>query len=214
MNTLSNTLQSIVFDLDGTLYVNEGVSDEIEQVACELVAVGRGLTTFQGCQVLRRTRQKLAEDAGSEPALSLVCAELGIELVEFHQALQDRVRPERYLNNDTTLQHLLSSLAERYRLFIYTNNNYPLVQKILALLGVEHLFSRLYTIEFCWQPKPDDAALERVLNDIGGPPESFLFVGDRQHIDLLPPAEKGIATLLVRQVADLLQIHKLLGLLH
>jgi putative hydrolase of the HAD superfamily len=214
MTNLSNTLKSIIFDLDGTLYVNGGVHDEIEQVACELVASGRGLTTFQGCRILRSTRQKLKEEAGSEPALSLVCAELGIELAEFHQALQDRVRPERYLNNDTTLQHLLSSLAERYNLFIYSNNNYPLVQKILALLGVEHLFSRLYTIEFCWQPKPDIEALDQVLNDIGGPPESFLFVGDRQHIDLLPPAERGIATLLVRQVADLLQIHKLLGLLH
>lgn len=214
MSNFSKTLQSIVFDLDGTLYVNEGVRDEIEQVACDLVASGRGLTTAQGCHVLRSTRQKLTEEAGCEPALSLVCAELGIELAEFHQALQDRVRPELYLNNDTALQHLLSSLAERYNLFIYTNNNYPLAQKILALLGVEHLFNRLYTIEFCWQPKPDSQALDQVLNDIGGPPESFLFIGDRQHIDLLPPAEKGISTLLVRQVADLLQIHKLLGLLH
>jgi putative hydrolase of the HAD superfamily len=214
MNNLSNTLKSIIFDLDGTLYVNAGVSDEIEQVACELVASGRGLTTFQGCRILRSTRQKLTEQLGSEPALSLVCAELGIELMEFHQALQDRVRPERYLHNDTALQHLLGSLADRYRLFIYSNNNYPLVQKILALLGIEHLFSRLYTIEFCWLPKPDSEALEQVLNDIGGPPDSFLFVGDRQHIDLLPPAQRGIATLLVRQVADLLQIHKLLGLLH
>ncbi len=214
MSNFSNTLQSIVFDLDGTLYVNEGVNDEIEQIACELVAAGRGLTTFQGGHVLRSTRQKLTEEAGREPALSMVCFELGIELAEFHQALQDQVRPERYLNNDTALQHLLGSLAERYRLFIYTNNNYPLAQKILALLGVEHLFSRLYTIEFCWQPKPDAEALDLVLNDIGGAPDSFLFVGDRQHIDLLSPAQRGIATLLVRQVIDLLQIHKLLGLLH
>ena len=214
MSELSKTVQSIVFDLDGTLYVNEGVSHEIEQVACELVALGRGVTTAQGCQIVRSTRAKLAEQAGREPALSLVCAELGIDLLDFHQALQDGVRPERYLSDDKALQHLLGSLAERYRLFIYTNNNYPLVQKILSLLGVEHLFSHLYTIEFCWQPKPDSEALDRVLNDIGGPPESFLFVGDRQHIDLLPPAERGIATLLVKQTADLLQIHKLLGLLH
>ncbi|APG27600.1 hypothetical protein A7E78_06970 [Syntrophotalea acetylenivorans] len=214
MTSFSNTLKSIVFDLDGTLYVNEGVRDEIEQVACELVASGRGLTTSQGCNVVRSTRQKLTDQTGFEPALSLVCAELGIELSEFHQALQDRVRPEQYLNNDTALQHLLGSLAERYSLFIYTNNNYPLVQKILALLGIEHLFTRIYTIEFCWRPKPDSEALDQVLNDIGGPPESFLFVGDRQHIDLLPPAERGISTLLVRQVSDLLQIHKLLGLLH
>ncbi len=214
MASFSNTLKSIVFDLDGTLYVNDGVRDEIEQVACELVASGRGLTTQQGCEVVRSTRQKLTEQMGCEPALSLVCTELGIDLSEFHQALQDRVRPENHLNYDTALQHLLASLAERYSLFIYSNNNYPLVQKILAVLGVEYLFTRIYTIEFCWRPKPDSEALDQVLNDIGGPPESFLFVGDRQHIDLLPPAERGISTLLVRQVADLLQIHKLLGLLH
>lgn len=214
MNDLSHTLKSIVFDLDGTLYVNQGVSREIEQVAWELVAAGRGLPTAEGSRIVRSARARLTEQAGSEPALSLVCAELGIELPEFHQALQDRVCPERYLGNDATLQHLLGTLAERYCLFIYTNNSYPLVQKILSLLGVEHLFSHLYTIEFCWRPKPDSEALEQVLNHIGGPPESFLFVGDRQHIDLLPPAERGIATLLVQQVADLLQLHKLLGLLH
>lgn len=214
MNDLSHTLKSIVFDLDGTLYVNQGISHEIEQVAWELVAAGRGLSIAEGSRIVDSARARLAEQAGSEPALSLVCAELGIELPEFHQALQDRVRPERYLGNDATLQHLLGALAERYRLFIYTNNSYPLVQKILSLLGVEHLFNRFYTIEFCWRPKPDSEALEQVLNDIGGPPESFLFVGDRQHIDLLPPAERGIATLLVQQVADLLQLHKLLGLLH
>ncbi|MEZ4483403.1 MAG: HAD family hydrolase [Syntrophotaleaceae bacterium] len=214
MRELSKTLRSVVFDLDGTLYVNQELSREIERVACELVALGRGLDTVQGCRLVRSTRAQMTEQSGNEPALSLVCAELGIALPEFHQALQDRVCPERYLENDATLRHLLGALAERYRLFIYTNNSYPLVQKILALLGVEHLFNHLYTIEFCWRPKPDSEALEQVLNHIGGPPESFLFVGDRQHIDLLPPAERGIATLLVQQVADLLQLHKLLGLLH
>ncbi len=45
---------------------------------------------------------------------------------------------------------------------------------------------------FFGQPKPDSAVLDQVLNDIGGPSESFLFVCDRQHINLLPPAEKGL----------------------
>jgi len=51
-----------------------------------------------------------------------------------------------------------------------------------------------------------------VLEDIGGPLESFLFVGDREQIDLTTPAELGIKTLLVRETADLLMIHKLLGI--
>ena len=214
MSDLTHTIKSIVFDLDGTLYVHQGIRREIEQVAWDMVASGRGVSSADGSRIVRSAQARLTEETGSEPALSLVCVELGIDLPEFHQALQDRVRPERYLDNDTTLQHLLGTLAERYRLFVYTNHSYPLVQKILALLGVEHLFSHLYTIEFCWRPKPDSEALEQVLADIGGAPESFLFVGDRKNIDLLPPAERGIATLLVQQVGDLLQLHKLLGLLH
>jgi putative hydrolase of the HAD superfamily len=88
-----------------------------------------------------------------------------------------------------------------------------LTQKILALLGVDGMFRRLYTIEFSWRPKPDADTLERLLEDVGGPPESFLFVGDRQHVDLKIPRAAGIPTLLVSEMADLLQIHKMMGVI-
>lgn len=207
------TLRSIVFDLDGTLYVCPQIADDIERAAIDLVAATRGVTRAAGRDLLRLARRRLTEIRGEEPTLTQTCLDLGIELPEFHGALQKGVHPERYLDHDPVLVALLDSLRERCDLYIYTNNNLALSHKILALLGVQSLFRRIYTIEFTGAPKPDPEAFFQVMEDIGGPPRSFLFVGDRELVDLRVPASLGCATLLVREAADLLQVHKLLGLI-
>jgi putative hydrolase of the HAD superfamily len=212
LTDLSN-IRSIVFDLDGTLYTSEGVAREIGKTAIELVAYARGVSLKKGKGLLHSAKQSLAEILEEEPTLTRTCVELGIEVTELHQALQNQVHPERYLKNDPILYALLDSLQDHCSLYLYTNNSLPLTQKILALLGVEDLFEHLYTIELTWLPKPDPGTLQQVLEDIGGPPESFLFVGDRQQVDLKVPASLGIPTLLVKEIADLLQIHKLLGII-
>lgn len=203
---------SIVFDLDGTLYTQQKIADQIMAAAARLVAESRGVSLKKGGEMIRQARKRLAETHDEDPPLTRTCMELGIEIGDFHRALQDHVTPERFLSYDPALAALLDSLRDQCELFVYTNNSLPLTQKILALLGVEDLFSRLYTIEFTWRPKPDPDALERILEDIGGPPESFLFVGDRKTVDLDPPDALGIPTLLVSETGDLLQIHKLLGI--
>ena len=209
----SSDIVSIVFDLDGTLYSNRGMADEIMAATEILVSSSRGISREAARKLLRSAQQALAETLEEEPTLTRSCLELGIETRELHQAFQDFIRPERYLNYDPVLQALLDSLRDHCSLHIYTNNNLPLTQKILALLGVEDLFDRLYTIEFSWRPKPDLETLQELMGEIGGPPESFLFVGDRRQVDLQLPEQLGALTLEVGETAELLQVHKLLGIL-
>lgn len=213
MLTDVSRIASIVFDLDGTLYVSKEIADDIWTAACDLVASTRGISSDAGRELLSCAKRRLTESLDEEPTLTRTCLELGIEVPEFHRVLQDRVRPERYLDHDPVLYALLDSLRDRCDLFLYTNNSLPLTQRILALLGVQGLFRRLYTIEFSWRPKPDPETLERVLEDIGGPLESFLFVGDRQQVDLKLPGSMGIPTLQVNETADLLQVHKMMGVI-
>jgi putative hydrolase of the HAD superfamily len=186
---------------------------EIQTVVAELVAATRGVSPGEGHTLLRNSRQRLTELLEEEPTLTHTCLTLGIEVPQLHRALQAGVRPERYLSADPVLQALLDSLADGWDLYLYTNNSRPLTEKILVLLGIEPLFRRLYTIEFNWIPKPDTETLQRVLEDIGGPPESFLFVGDRESVDLKAPRSLGIPTLLVTETADLLRIHQWLGII-
>jgi putative hydrolase of the HAD superfamily len=212
MLTDINQIRSIVFDLDGTLYTSPEVARDIQMAAAELVGSTRGISPGEGRTLIKCARDRLAEVLDEEPTLTRTCMELGIDIVELHQFLQQRVHPEKYLENDPILYALLDSLRDSCDLYIYTNNNLPLTKKILALLGVEDLFARLYTIEFTWLPKPDPESLRRVLEDIGGPAECHLFVGDRQQVDLNLATSLGIPTLLISESADILQIHKLLGI--
>ncbi|AMV72984.1 HAD family hydrolase [Desulfuromonas carbonis] len=206
-------IRSIVFDLDGTLYSAQPIADQIQRAAETLIAATRGLSLVDGRALLRRARRALTDSGDEEPTLTRTCQELGIEIAALHRAFQEQVRPEDCLVPDPVLRALLESLSAHCRLYIYTNNSYPLAQRILALLDVSEYFERLYTIEYCGQPKPDLDAFRKVVEDIGGLPESFLFVGDREPVDLRPAADAGMATLLVRETADLLQIHRLLGII-
>ncbi|WP_051361278.1 HAD family hydrolase [Desulfuromonas sp. TF] len=208
-----NDIRSIVFDLDGTLYLRPEVGEEIFTAAAGLVSESRGISITEAKQMLRRARQRLTETLEETPTLTHTCQELGIDIRSFHHALLKKVRPERYLEADPILYALLDSLQDRYDLYLYTNNSLPLAQKILALLGIEELFRRLYTIEFTWSPKPDPESFHHVLEDIGGPPESFLFVGDRPQVDLKIAESLQIPTIFISDPEDLLQIHKVLGLI-
>ncbi|GAB4182944.1 MAG: HAD family hydrolase [Geothermobacteraceae bacterium] len=209
----ATSVSAIVFDLDGTLYTNAELLAEIERTAELLVARGRGVSPQAARRTMNRARRRIADLEGREPTLSRVCMELGIELRDLHRTFEEMVRPEQYLVYDPVLQALLEGLREHCPLYLYTNNNLLLTQKILALLGIENLFERLFTIEYAWRPKPDPEVLEMVLGEIGGPPDEVLFVGDRDQVDLEPARERGLPTLLVSETADLLQVHKLLGLL-
>jgi len=209
----AGSIESIVFDLDGTLYQSEPLARAIESTSVQLIASTRGVDFEAAQQILQRARERLAEELESEPTLTRTCQRMGIEIQELHAAFERDIRPEEHLGEDPLVRALLESLKERCRLYIYTNNNLPLSRRVLAALGIADLFEKLYTIELVWSPKPDAEALRQVLADIGGPLESFLFVGDRRQVDLLLPAAWGIPTLLVRDTAQLVQIHKVLGLI-
>jgi len=206
-------IESIVFDLDGTLYQAPTLAKEIERASERLVAATRGVSQEEGRELIERARKRLAEELETEPTLTQTCQRMGIEIQELHAAFERDLVPEDHLAEDLLVRALLESLHDRCRLYIYTNNNLPLSRRILTTLGIADLFEKLYTIELAWSPKPDAEVLRQILADIGGPVESFLFVGDRRQIDLLLPSEWGIPTLLVRDTAQLVQIHKVLGLI-
>ena len=111
-----------------------------------------------------------------------------------------------------TWQCCYGFLQERYDLYIYTNNGFFLTGRILALLGVDDCFRQIYSLEFAWRPKPDAEALQLLLADIGGLPESFLFIGDRYHVDLREPEKLGIPVFPVHTAIDLLRLPSVLGI--
>jgi putative hydrolase of the HAD superfamily len=199
-------IHAIIFDLDGTLYINDGLAREVQQAACRFVARLRGIEPDAAADLIRETRVRLSQASGIDTPLTSVCSELGGSPRQFHEAITPAVNPELHLKPDERVSTLLASLRKRYELYIYTNNNRTLSGRTLSALGISGLFNGVFTIEDTWRPKPDRSALRALLASIGRLPEECLFVGDRYDIDLRMPADMGAAVMLISGVDDLFRL--------
>jgi len=199
-------LRAIVFDLDGTLYRDDRLGEEVNLCACRYIAELRGISQAEAQTLLQDTRDNLS---GPGRTLSRAVLSLGGELKELHERFNREIHPEGLLTLDARVPELLKRLARRFELYLYTNNNRRLSDRIMAQIGVEGLFMRVFTIEDYWLPKPDRVALQGILEAIGRKPAETLFVGDRYGVDLALPASMGCAIFEARTVEQLLALGEL-----
>jgi putative hydrolase of the HAD superfamily len=199
-------LRAIVFDLDGTLYQDDRLGEEVHQCACRYVAALKGISAVEAEGLLREVRSCTS---GGEGTLSVGVISLGGNLEELHRRFNLEVHPEGKLHPDPRVLELLAKLAGRFELHIYTNNNRPLSARIMAELGIAGSFQRVFTIEDSWHPKPDRSTLQGILDAIGREPSETLFVGDRYQVDLQLPASLGCAVFEVKNVEELLTLGEL-----
>ncbi|HEX9078423.1 MAG TPA: HAD family hydrolase [Desulfuromonadaceae bacterium] len=206
----AHPIRAIVFDLDGTLYVSQPFAATIQEEAAVYLAAVRGIGPDEARELIDATRARLTGESGTVQTLSAVCTALGGSVRDLHAWFEQRLRPEAYLVRDERVVNLLARLGERFGLYLYTNNNRALTMRILEYLGLEGLFSRVFTIDDAWRAKPDEVMLERILAAIGRTPAEVLFVGDRYDVDLRLPEQKGCPVFLCRNVEQLLRLDEVL----
>jgi putative hydrolase of the HAD superfamily len=201
------TVTALVFDLDGTLYVNDALGREINLVARRYLAALKNVTPTEAEALLGAARSHLVA-AGQAGTLSQAVAKLGGDLRDLHSRFAAEIRPEDFLNRDDRVVDLLKGLGHKFALYIYTNNNVRLATAITDLLGVTSLFRRIFTIEDSWRPKPDRSTLEQIFRTIDVPAAECLFIGDRYEVDLRLPAQMGSPVFAVNNIEELLSLPK------
>jgi HAD superfamily hydrolase (TIGR01549 family) len=204
-------IRAIVFDLDGTLYVSDRFAATIQEAAVAYMAGVKGIPRDEMARLMAAARTRLADESGTVPTLSAVCSALGGSIPALHGYFEEQLRPESYLVRDSRVVALLEHLSQRFRLYIYTNNNHALATRITAYLGCEGFFHTVFAIDDTWRPKPDNARLEEILATIGLAPAEVLFVGDRYEVDLRLAEQKGCPIFLSQSVDQLLRLDKLIG---
>lgn len=203
-------IRGIVFDLDGTLYVCKRFADEIHEVSEVYIAGLKGITLAEAGSLLAVTRQRLTDESGTVQTISAVCRELGGSIQDLHRLFESVLRPEAYLVRDERVIRLLEGLAEKFSLYIYTNNNRILTARIINYLGLDGLFDNIFTIDETWRGKPDEEMVNKVLLDIKLSPNEALFVGDRYDVDLRIPEQLGCPVYLSQCLEQLLRLEELL----
>jgi putative hydrolase of the HAD superfamily len=205
------SIRAILFDLDGTLYVDRELGWEIHLSACRTIARLCGVPLTRAEELLQETRERLVAGLGYRVSLSRTCTELGADLPELHRRFCEEINPGKFLVRDYRVVELLKRLGARFELYLYTNNNLCLANRIMELIGIEGMFRRVYSIEDSWRPKPDRGVLEEMLREIGCRPEECLFVGDRYDIDLMVPREIGAQVFLSTSVEELLTLEAMIS---
>jgi len=201
-------ITSIIFDLDGTLYASSGLADEIQRVAADAVALQLHITSTEAAAKLSSAKTGLCAESGHEATLSAACELLGCDIKALHSYLAEKIEPEKHLVRDDRVVEMLARLGKEYALYIYTNNNRSLTNRIMLALGITGLFTEVFSVEDFWRAKPDRLALAKLLAAIGAEPVECLFVGDRYDVDLRLPEEHGSRVFLAQKVDQLLSLEK------
>jgi len=210
MTGLHGRIRGIVFDLDGTLYDSAEFAAAIQDSAAGYIAALKHLAPAEARRMITEERARLTEESGTVPTLSAVCRHLGGTVQDLHAHFAASLQPESYLERDERVIHLLAKLGRAMPLFLLTNNNRTLTDRIVAHLGLGGFFRRIYTIDGNWQAKPDPALLEQIFAESDLQPAQTLFVGDRYDVDLRLPEQMGCPVYLSQTVEQLLRLEEIL----
>jgi len=188
-------LRCVVFDLDGTLYLQPRMRRKmlVELALAPLAGPGRALGTMRVLKAFREDREQLRElgrpaEALAELQYTRPAARLGVPVDDVRRAVEDWMfqRPLRHLAR--CARPALAASLGRLRaagLELGVFSDYPVEQKLVAL-GVRDAFTvRLDATDpainaFKPHPRGFAVAAER----LGAAPAETLYVGDRLDVDV------------------------------
>ena len=75
------------------------------------------------------------------------------------------------------------------------DSNERAINAALARVGLNRLFDRIFCFETVGNRKPSEAYYQKVLCELGLPPEKVFMVGDDFYVDVLGAADVGIRSL-------------------
>jgi putative hydrolase of the HAD superfamily len=177
-----------LFDLDNTLYpVTSGFMGHIERRMTDYVERITGLP--------RDEAYKLQKKYLAEYGLTLggMIEHHGVDPADYHAMFDDL--PLEGLTPDPALIAAIARLPGRR--LIFTNANGVHAERVLAKLGLDHLFHDVFHIGLAaYAPKPSRVAFEHMDRAHGIDPAVTAFFEDSER-NLEPAAELGMTTVLV-----------------
>ncbi|MGK2944837.1 MAG: pyrimidine 5'-nucleotidase [Desulfuromonadales bacterium] len=191
----------LIFDLDNTLYPAEKqlfslIDVRINRYMTEIVGI-----PLPEVDALRREYWRLYG-----VTLQGLIRHHGIDPEDYLLYVHD-VDVASLLGPDQALREVLASLPQRKAVF--TNGSLCHADRVLAALGIEDMFERVYDIRIAaYQPKPYPEPYHAVLAELGTSPERCIMIEDSR--DNLHTAKKlGMGTILVGDghTPDFVDVH-------
>ena len=193
MTTDLTHVDTWLFDLDNTLYPEEsGFMRQVEGRMTDFVA---RVTDLPHDQAYILQKKYLAEHGLTLRGLML---NHGVDPAEFHALFHDLSLD--LLAHDADLLAALERLPGRR--LIFTNADDKHAERVLAHLGLDHLFDDVFHIHsFGFTPKPDPLGFHRMIEAHGLTPATTAFFEDSER-NLKPAFDLDMTTILVGARAE------------
>jgi putative hydrolase of the HAD superfamily len=177
-----------LFDLDNTLY--PGDCGFMAEFSRRMTLYVEELTGLEPDEAFRLQKRYLAEYGLT---LGGLIAHHGVDPKAFHARFQDL--PLEPLTHDPELLAALQRLPGRR--LIFTNADDVHAARVLARLGLDHLFAEVFHIGSAdYVGKPDPTAFEKIVAAHAIEPAATAFFEDNER-NLAPAARLGMTTVLV-----------------
>ena len=200
-------LQTIIFDIDSTLYTNAAYA--FEQVDCQVREYARitGMTADEAREkVLTYRKEFAAKNDGKKVSLGNTLLSFGIPIEQSVEWRKTLLEPKNFLSVDENLKATLEYLQKKYKLICVTNNTVLPARKTLDALGVSSFFPEIVGLDTCFKSKPALEPFQKACEITKTKPENCLAIGDRYDMDIALPLEMGMGGILVTGVEEVYKL--------
>lgn len=209
---LPDTVASLIFDIDQTLYDHPEYYASQSQVQFERLARELGKPLEETREMVENWRREQAQaNGGEKPSLANSFAAFGIPTDTSARWRDELYRPEDYLQPDPALRQTLETLATRFRIAAVTNSSTGIGRRTLETLGVTRFFDPVHGLDITGESKPTMLPFRRVAEAHGAPLDQCVSIGDRYHVDLELPLAHGMGGILVQGMQDVYDLPRILG---
>lgn len=212
IHKIPQTIQTLIFDIDSTLYTNSAYA--YEQVDCQVreFAKLKKLTSDEARKLVFDFRKKFAEENGGKKiSLGNLLTNFGIPIEQSVKWRNDLMRPEDFLVRDEKLIYELQILSKKFKLICVTNNPVKPARKTLEVIGISDFFEHIVGLDTCYKSKPAREPFEKALELTKTTAENAVAIGDRYDLDVQLPLQMGMGGIEVSGVEDVYDLNKILG---
>ena len=212
IHKIPQTIQTLIFDIDSTLYTNSAYA--YEQVDCQVreFAKLKNMTSDEARKLVFDFRKKFAkENNGKKISLGNLLTNFGIPIEQSVKWRNDLMRPEDFLVRDEKLICELQILSKKYKLICVTNNPVKPARKTLEVIGISDFFEHIVGLDTCYKSKPAREPFEKALELTKTAAENAVAIGDRYDLDIELPLRMGMGGIEVSGVEDVYDLNKILG---
>ena len=212
IHKIPQTIQTLIFDIDSTLYTNSAYA--YEQVDCQVreFAKLKNMTSDEARKLVFDFRKNFAkENNGKKISLGNLLTNFGIPIEQSVQWRNDLMRPEDFLVRDEKLICELQILSKKYKLICVTNNPVKPARKTLEVIGISDFFEHIVGLDTCYKSKPAREPFEKALELTKTAAENAVAIGDRYDLDIELPLRMGMGGIEVSGVEDVYDLNKILG---